>query len=86
MLANNRRALALSAMALVVLTWAMVAPVIRYQGLEGMKDYSLLGGIWTLMRGGDLFIGIILLLFSVVFPYTKLVLVAIATASGGWSG
>ena len=84
--ANNRLAVALAVTAAHILTWAMFAPVIRYQGLQGVQDYSLLGGISALMRGGDLFIGIVLLVFSVFFPYAKLALVTAAAWSGGWTG
>ena len=52
--------------------------------------YSLLGGILTLIRGGqDLWIGLILLLFSVCFPTLKLMTMAGATETlsrGGRGG
>ena len=51
--------------------------------------YSLLGGILTLLRGGDFWIGVILLLFSVCFPTLKLMTMAGANetlARGGRGG
>ena len=43
---------------------------------ERETTYSLLGGILKLLRGGDTLIGVVLLLFTVVFPTVKLVLMA----------
>ena len=36
------------------------------------REISILGGIFALLRGGDFFVGAILLLFSVLFPLGKL--------------
>jgi len=40
--------------------------------------YSVLSGILSLLEGGDLLIGGVLLMFSVVFPIAKLVVVRLA--------
>ena len=51
--------------------------------------YSLLGGILTLVRGDDFWIGLLLLAFSVCFPTLKLATMAGATetlARGGRGG
>ena len=44
--------------------------------------YSILGVIGKLLDGGDLFLGVILGLFSVVFPITKLGLYWVAAGCG----
>ena len=44
--------------------------------------YSILGVIGKLLDGGDLFLGVILGLFSVVFPIAKLGLYWVATGCG----
>ena len=58
--------------------------------LQGQPaTYSLLGGILTLVRGHDFWIGLLLLGFSVCFPTLKLVTMAGATetlARGGRGG
>jgi hypothetical protein len=40
------------------------------------RTFSLVGGVWQLLRGGDLFVGGVILLFSVVFPIAKLATLA----------
>lgn len=48
--------------------------------------YSILGVIGKLLDGGDLFLGVILGLFSVVFPVAKLGLYWVATGCGSEVG
>ncbi len=45
---------------------------------EAETTYSLLGGIMTLLRSGDVAIGLLLLAFTVAFPTLKLALLAFA--------
>jgi paraquat-inducible protein A len=44
-------------------------------------SYSVVGGILTLMRNGNMAIGLLLLAFSVFFPALKLAVMAAATAA-----
>lgn len=83
---RNAAALVLAVAAALVLTAAMVAPVIRYSEFGAQAEYSLIGGITRLLREGDWFIGGVLLLFSVFFPYAKLAVIAYAAWAGGWRG
>ena len=41
-------------------------------GFQNPVTYSLLGGIRSMLTEGDVFIGVVVLLFSVVFPLWKL--------------
>lgn len=50
---------------------------------EREQSYSLLGGITTLVRGGDVAIGLVLLAFTVAFPTLKLALLAFANERTG---
>jgi paraquat-inducible protein A len=70
----------LSVLALIVLVIGMVTPFISMSKLGTDRVYSLIGGILELFHSGNTFIGIILLLFSVVFPITKLVMLLVATS------
>jgi paraquat-inducible protein A len=59
----------------------MVTPFISMTKLGTSRRYSLIGGILELFHSGNIFIGSILLLFSVVFPIVKLVMILMATSS-----
>jgi paraquat-inducible protein A len=80
-LRHNGVAAVLSVLALVVLTVAVFLPFISMSKLGAERIFSLVGGIVELFRGGQIFIGIILFVFSVVFPFAKLVALLVATSS-----
>jgi paraquat-inducible protein A len=42
------------------------------------RTFSLVGGMWHLLRDGELFVGGVILLFSVVFPAAKLATLAMS--------
>ena len=48
--------------------------------LDEPKTYSIVGGVWKLLQGGNVPIGVILLLFSVCFPIVKLGVLRVALA------
>jgi paraquat-inducible protein A len=80
-LRHNGLAAVLSVMALIVLVVGMVTPFISMRKLGQDRVFSLIGGIGELFEKGNTFIGIILLVFSVLFPITKLVMLLAATSS-----
>lgn len=41
-------------------------------GTQSQHSYSILGGVWQLLHGGNYFIATLIFLFSVVFPVFKL--------------
>ena len=53
--------------------------------LPGPESYSVLSGILALLQGGSVPVGLLLLVFSVLFPVTKLVVVRLTlrVARGG---
>jgi hypothetical protein len=81
---NNALALGLVCAAAGLLTVAMVSPIITYNAIGVETNYSLFGGIWLLFKTRQWFIAVVLLLFSVVFPYLKLIITAVAAQRGGW--
>jgi paraquat-inducible protein A len=79
-LRHNGLAAVLAVIALIVLVIGMVTPFISMSKLGTDRVFSLVGGIVELFHSGNIFIGIILLLFSVVFPIVKLVMLLVATS------
>ena len=71
--ASSRTAAA--AVAAFVLFWpAILCPILEIEKLGVRQQSSLLGGTIDLLKHGSWFVGGIVLLFSVVFPLTKIVL------------
>ena len=66
---------AAAAVAAFVLFWpAILCPILEIEKLGVRQQSSLLGGTIDLLKHGSWFVGGIVLLFSVVFPLTKIVL------------
>jgi len=80
-LRHNGLAAVLAVLALIVLVIGMVMPFISMRKMVVSRVYSLVGGIAELFHSGNPFIGTILLLFSVVFPIVKLLMLLAATSS-----
>jgi paraquat-inducible protein A len=77
---HNGLAAILSLLALIVLIIGMLTPFVSMSKLGTERVYSLVGGILELFHSGNIFIAIILFLFSIVFPITKLVMLLVATS------
>lgn len=66
---------AAAAAAAFVLYWpAILLPILEIEKFGHHYESSLLFGTIELLRQGDWFVGIVVLLFSVVFPLVKIVL------------
>lgn len=61
----------------VLLTLGLALPVVRFDQVADAKSASILKGVWNLLTGGDPLLGTLILLFSVVFPWAKLVLLGL---------
>jgi paraquat-inducible protein A len=60
-------------LATAALTLGLILPVIHFSwALKTDTTFSVLTGIVDLLQGGHLFIGLIILVFSVIFPVTKI--------------
>jgi len=77
---NNRNAAILAVAALAVLTAGILMPFMSMTTLGKERMYSLLGGIRALYDRDHIFLAAILLIFSVIFPYAKLIALLIATS------
>ena len=66
---------AASALAAFFLFWpAILLPILEIERFGFRQHSSVLGGTLDLLRNGDWFVGIVVLVFSVIFPLTKIVL------------
>ncbi|MBL8817669.1 MAG: paraquat-inducible protein A [Planctomyces sp.] len=66
---------AAAAVAAFVLFWpAVLCPILVIEKLGIQHQSSVLGGIIDLLRHGSWFVGGIVLVFSIVFPLTKIIL------------
>ena len=81
MLRDNRIAALLALLAMVVLTIGILLPFVSMSKFGVDRSYSLIGGIIELYDRGYAFLGTILLVFSVIFPYVKLLGLLIATSA-----
>lgn len=71
----NASRTAAAATAAFVLFWpAVLLPILQVEQLGQRSTSSILGGITELLQHGSWFVGIIVLIFSIVFPLTKIVL------------
>lgn len=78
---NNRNAAVLALLALPVLTAAIFLPFISISKLGHERIMSLMGGIGELFERRYIWLGLLLLVFSVVFPFAKLLAILVATSS-----
>lgn len=81
LLRDNRVAAILALLALAVLTAGILLPFMSMSKFGLEQSYSLIGGIIELFERGYWFLGSILLVFSVIFPYAKLLGLLIATSA-----
>jgi paraquat-inducible protein A len=66
---------AAAATAAFVLYWpAILLPILRIEKLGQGHESSILSGTFELLAHGSWFVGIVVLLFSIVFPLAKIVL------------
>ena len=66
---------AAAATAAFILFWpAILLPILQIEKLGHRRESSLLVGTIELLREGDWFVGTVVLLFSIVFPLVKIVL------------
>lgn len=78
---HNGVSAVLCVFALVVLSAADVLPFISMTKLGERREFSLIGGVMELFERGNTVIGIVLLVFSVIFPFAKLLALLAATSS-----
>lgn len=66
---------AAAALAAFALFWpAILCPILQVEKLGIRQESSILGGIVDLLKHGSWFVGGVVLVFSIIFPLTKIVL------------
>ena len=66
---------AAAALGAFVLFWpAVLLPILKVEQLGIESNSSVIGGIIDLFHHGNYFVGLVVLIFSIVFPLTKIVL------------
>ena len=71
---------ALIGVAVACLVAGLVLPAIAFERFYFFGDeHSLLSAVWALWRAGEILLAIIIGIFSVVFPFAKLALMAVDT-------
>jgi paraquat-inducible protein A len=66
---------AAAALAAFLLFWpAVLLPVLEIEKLGTRQESSILGGIIELLSGGSWFVGGVVLVFSIIFPLVKMVM------------
>lgn len=77
---HNGLAAILALAALVTLAVGVASPFLSMTKLGETRVFSLVGGIVELFRSGNTLIGVVLLVFSVLFPFAKLLALLAATS------
>jgi paraquat-inducible protein A len=72
--AAARRTAAASLAALCLYWPAVLLPILEIERLGHRSRSSLVGGTWDLLVHGNWFVGLMVLLFSIVFPLLKILL------------
>ena len=79
--ASNRVAAVLAVTAMICLGIGLASPFMTMDKLGTRNTFSLVGGIRELFDRGNIVIGAVLLVFSVIFPIVKLIALLAATSS-----
>ncbi len=79
---SNRGTAALALAALILYPPAVTLPMLTIEKFGHHHEASILEGISTLISSGELVVGIIVLLCSVVFPLGKLLALLVLSAGG----
>jgi paraquat-inducible protein A len=86
LLRSNSRTAALAAAALVLYPIAITLPMLTVTQLGNRQSSSIIDGIITLLANGEIIVGTVVLLCSVIFPLGKLVSLLVMSVSGARLG
>jgi paraquat-inducible protein A len=81
-LRSNNRTAAVALAALVLYPIAITQPILQVQSLGHRTESSILDGTVKLLANGQLVVGVIILLCSVVIPLTKLISLLVLSLGG----
>jgi len=79
---GNARTAAIALAALILYPLAVTMPMIRVERFGHATESSVVDGTLTLLTSGHLFVGLVVLLCSIVLPLGKLVALLVLSAGG----
>ncbi len=79
---SNSRTAAMATAALVLYPFAVSMPIMEVQKLGHVREVSILEGVTQLLAKGELLVGLIVLLCSIVLPLAKLFALLVLSAGG----
>jgi len=79
---SNSRTAAIALAALILYPLAVSLPMLTVQQFGHQSQTSILGGVTALLAQGQVVVGIIVLLCSIVFPLGKLIALLVLTGGG----
>jgi paraquat-inducible protein A len=77
---HNGLAAMLALVAMIVLAVSMTLPFISMSKFGSVRIFSLIGGILELFHAKQIFLALVLFVFSVIFPFAKLIALLAATS------
>jgi paraquat-inducible protein A len=77
---HNGVAAVLALVAMFVLAVSMNLPFISMSKFGSVRIFSLIGGIMELFHANQIFLAAVLFVFSVIFPFAKLIALLLATS------
>lgn len=78
---SNKLAAVLAILAGATLAMGFSQPFMTMEKLGTRNTFSLVGGVMELIERGNVFIGAVLLIFSVIFPVAKIAALLLATSA-----
>jgi paraquat-inducible protein A len=79
---SNSRTAAVATAALIIYPFAVGLPIMSIERFGHVNEVSILEGVTSLLGGGQWFVGIVVLLCSIVLPLGKLVSLLVLSAGG----
>ena len=79
---SNERTAAIALAALILYPVAVTMPMLRVEKFGHHHDTSIIEGVVTLLASGHFFVGVIVLLCSIVLPLGKLIALVVLSAGG----
>ena len=81
MVRGNRNAASFAFLSILLLAPGVFLPFLSMVKFGHTETYSLVGGIVALFEDGSVFLGLVILIFSLVFPCAKLAILLLITTS-----
>lgn len=81
-LRSHTRTAAIALAALIIYPFAVTLPILKIERFGALRESSILDGVATLLADGDFFVGLIVLLCSIILPIAKLIGLLVLSSGG----